>query len=180
MPLVCAHSPAVCVCTQPCCLCLHTNRPLVCAQNPSICVYAQTCYLSVHKTLPLVCAVCTQLYHLSVQTPPTCVCTQLCHLCLHTTLEYMTMNTKENHTLTLKYCLVSMIWNIAFARGGAHLPIVHALRPAVHPGITIWVEKIELEKKEKKKKIWLGDFLGGGGQIFFKFFKSFFFVFRRN
>ena len=45
---------------------------------------------------------------------------------------------------------VTLKVNITLARGGAHLPIAHA----VHPGITIWVDEIELEKKIKIKKKW--------------------------
>ena len=52
--------------------------------------------------------------------------------------------------------------NIAFARGGAHLPI----------GITIWVE-IEKERK-RRKKFGSGIFWRGGGQFVLKFFKSIF------
>ena len=47
--------------------------------------------------------------------------------------------------------------------------------PAVHPGITIWVDEIEIEKKREKKN-WPGDFfLGGGrGQFCLNNYKSFF------
>ena len=50
--------------------------------------------------------------------------------------------------------------------------LTHSARtqPAVHPGIKIWVDEIELEKKKEEKKIWLGDFLGG------KFFDFFLFL----
>ena len=53
--------------------------------------------------------------------------------------------------------------------------LTHSARtpPAVHPGITIWDDEIELKKKKKKKeKNWLGDFLGGGGQFFFVFIRN--------
>ena len=47
--------------------------------------------------------------------------------------------------------------------------LTHSARtpPAVHPGIMIWVDEIELEKKrrkkkEKKKKLARGFFFGGG------------------
>ena len=72
--------------------------------------------------------------------------------------------------------------NIAFT----YCSLTHRARtpPAVNPGITIWVNEIELEKKKekKRKKIWLGDFLEG--QFFLKFFMSNFFLneieFERN
>ena len=62
--------------------------------------------------------------------------------------------------------------------------LTHSARtpPAVHPGITIWVEKIEIDKKKgkkRRKKIGSGIFLGEGGK-FFSNFLSHFFVFRRN
>ena len=58
---------------------------------------------------------------------------------------------------------------------GCSLTHIARTKPAVHPGITIWVDKNEFEKKKKKKKNWLGDFLEGGVAIFFKFFSHFFF-----
>ena len=38
--------------------------------------------------------------------------------------------------------------------------LTHSARtpPAVHPGITIWVDEVEIEKKKKEERIWLGYF----------------------
>ena len=58
--------------------------------------------------------------------------------------------------------------------------LTHSARtpPAVHPGITIWVEEIELEKKTEQKKIWLWDFFeiffGLGGKFFSNLLSHFF------
>ena len=46
--------------------------------------------------------------------------------------------------------------NIRFAHSARTLP-------AVHSGITIWVDNIEIEKK--RQTIWPGDFFGGGSRF---------------
>ena len=45
--------------------------------------------------------------------------------------------------------------------------LTHSARtpPAVHPGITNWVDEIELEKKKNKKKVCSGIFRRGGGDF---------------
>ena len=55
-------------------------------------------------------------------------------------------------------------------RGGCSRTHSARTPPAVHPGITIWVDKIELEKKKKKKKNLARGFFGEGGAIFFEFY----------
>ena len=54
--------------------------------------------------------------------------------------------------------------------------LTHSARtpPAVNPGITIWVDEIEIEIG------WGVFFEGGGGQFVLEIFKLFLFVFRRN
>ena len=59
--------------------------------------------------------------------------------------------------------------NIAFARGGAHLPIAHALRLLSTQELRFGLMKLNLRKKIREKKIWKGIF-----SIFLKFFKSIF------
>ena len=66
--------------------------------------------------------------------------------------------------------------SICVHRGGAHLPIAHAVRLMSTQELRFWVDEIELEKKEKKKKFARGFFGGGEGQLFFEIFKSLFFV----
>ena len=66
--------------------------------------------------------------------------------------------------------------NIAFGRGGGHLPIALATPPAVHPGITIWVDEIE----KIRKKMWPGEFFCGGGANFLENFEVDFLVFTRK
>ena len=54
--------------------------------------------------------------------------------------------------------------------------LTHSARipPAVHPGITIWVDKIELEiEKNNFLKFFFDVFLGGGANFFFNFFSQF-------
>ena len=57
--------------------------------------------------------------------------------------------------------------NIAFARGGAHLPIAHALR-------LLSTQELQFGLTKLKFKLAGGFFKKGGGQFFLKFFKSFF------
>ena len=47
--------------------------------------------------------------------------------------------------------------------------LTHSARtpPAVTPGITIWVDEIEIEKTKEKKNLARGFFFGGGGVNFF-------------
>ena len=61
--------------------------------------------------------------------------------------------------------------NIAFAIGGAHLPIAHALRLLSTQELRFGLSKLNLRKKEEKRNLarvfWRGE-------ILFEIFKSFF------
>ena len=70
-----------------------------------------------------------------------------------------------------------MFYNIAFARGGAHLPLAHALRLLSTQELRFWLTKLKLRKKEVKN--WLGEFFWEGGK-FFRIFLSIFFGFRQK
>ena len=56
--------------------------------------------------------------------------------------------------------------NIAFARGGSHLPIAHALRLLSTQELRCGLMKLNLRKKEEEKNLAQG-FSGGGGTIFY-------------
>ena len=95
--------------------------------------------------------------------------------------KWILMTQSQHLDILVIFNLVRMYDNIAFARGGAHLSIAHALRLLSTQELRFGLTKLNLRKKRKKKKnlargfFW--NFFLAGGQICFKFFKSFLFLF---